>query len=52
MGSFTTHTRRSGDRLLEEYLEVRVDDASRELRLDRRHAITHWQHRRASQGWY
>ena len=38
--AFTTHTRRSGDGMLEEYLELRVDDASREFRLDRLHAIT------------
>lgn len=38
--AFTTHTRRNADGALEEYLEVRVDDASRELRLDRLQAIT------------
>lgn len=38
--AFTTHTRRNTDGSLEEYLEVRVDDASREIRLDRLHAIT------------
>ena len=38
--AFTTHTRRRPDGALEETLEVRVDDASRELRLDRLHAIT------------
>lgn len=38
--AFTTHTRRNADGLLEEFLEVRVDDASRELRLDRLYTIT------------
>lgn len=38
--AFTTHTRRNSQEGLEEYLEVRVDDASREIRLDRLHAIT------------
>lgn len=38
--AFSTHTRRDADGQLEEYLEVRVDDASRELRLDRLHAVT------------
>jgi len=38
--AFTTHTRRNADGELEEFLEVRVDDASREFRLDRLHAIT------------
>lgn len=38
--AFTTHTRRTVDGSLEEYLEVRVDDASREFRLDSLHAIT------------
>lgn len=38
--AFTTHTRRSSDGMLEETLEVRVDDASREFRLDRLRAIT------------
>lgn len=38
--AFTTHTRRNTDGMLEEYLEVRVDDASREFRLDRLHAVT------------
>ncbi|MHB9801307.1 Rho-binding antiterminator [Pseudomonas sp. MT3] len=38
--AFTTHTRRNADGVVEEFLEVRVDDASRELRLDRLHAIT------------
>ena len=37
--AFATHTRRNADGGLEEFLEVRVDDASRELRLDRLHAI-------------
>ncbi|MFV3368304.1 Rho-binding antiterminator [Pseudomonas sp. NY15435] len=38
--AFTTHSRRNIDGSLEEFLEVRVDDASRELRLDRLRAIT------------
>ncbi len=38
--AFTTHTQRTTAGEVEEYLEVRVDDASRELRLDRLHAIT------------
>ncbi|MFV3304199.1 Rho-binding antiterminator [Pseudomonas sp. NY15181] len=38
--AFTTHTRRNANGELEEFLEVRVDDASRELRLDRLHAVT------------
>lgn len=38
--AIATHTRRSATGKLEEFLEVRVDDASRELRLDRLHAVT------------
>lgn len=38
--AFTTHTRRDAAGQLEEYLEVRVDDASREFRLDRLRAVT------------
>lgn len=38
--AFTTRTQRTEDGPLEEYLEVRVDDASREFRLDRLRAIT------------
>ncbi|QRY78882.1 Rho-binding antiterminator [Pseudomonas sp. PDNC002] len=36
----TTHTRRNAQGNLEEFLEVQVEGASRELRLDRLRAIT------------
>ncbi|MCP1651093.1 Rho-binding antiterminator [Pseudomonas nitroreducens] len=38
--AFTTQTRRNAGGVLEEFLEVRGDGASRELRLDRLRAIT------------
>lgn len=38
--AFTTHTRRNAGGVLEEFLEVRVDDASQEFRLDRLRVVT------------
>ncbi|MNZ96910.1 Rho-binding antiterminator [compost metagenome] len=38
--AFTTHTRRTTEGALEEYLEVRAEGASRELRLDHLYALT------------